>query len=477
MHATHHYSSRPVHAPAWFRYSVVALAVIVLCSCRSSEPSYRVAGAGGSAGASMSMNAVKFQSPDEAQENHPNGPHRVTQWIDANGAVHKTTTPIATPTIKQTIRGQSPEQDASTLPSEVRITGAEAEFPSDETIQPAAAMLPQAPVFEAVPPYMPGVAPPDACGVCAPGPGLDVHGPSDEYLCDGGDFGTEAAVVTGGNVIGLEQEDAIAHYDTIDGRTIVTPSNKVCIYAPRFAAVRQVVDLRAATRIDAVRGTILDVSPIKVRENEGARANLALIEPDIHRVKDADSLLRGREHAGELDRERRVAVTLGTVAAYANLQTIRTGEVIGEDIVRIARSSLAAITWSGDQAAQVLLNNQKAQALVSERTPGTIYLLIEPNNPKLRLIKLASTDSAHPGDEVEFTLRFDNVGDRVIGNVTILDSLTTRLEYIEGTQKCSEQAQFEARVNEGDSLKLRWMLTEPLKPGEGGVIQFRCRVR
>jgi uncharacterized repeat protein (TIGR01451 family) len=194
-------------------------------------------------------------------------------------------------------------------------------------------------------------------------------------------------------------------------------------------------------------------------------------------VKDADSLLRGREHAGELDRERRVAVTLGTVAAYANLQTIRTGEVIGEDIVRIARSSLAAITWSGDQAAQVLLNNQKAQALVSERTPGTIYLLIEPNNPKLRLIKLASTDSAHPGDEVEFTLRFDNVGDRVIGNVTILDSLTTRLEYIEGTQKCSEQAQFEARVNEGDSLKLRWMLTEPLKPGEGGVIQFRCRVR
>jgi uncharacterized repeat protein (TIGR01451 family) len=451
MHSTHHYSPRPVHAPAWFRYGIVALAVIVLCSCRSNEPSYRVAGAGTTAGGSMSMNAVKFQSPDNV--------------------------PMVSPTIKQTIRGQSPEEEASAPASEIRFTDAEAEFASDESIQPAAAMLPQAPVFEAVPPYMPGVAPPDACGVCAPTMGLDVLGPSDEYLCDGGDFGTEAAVVTGGSVIGLEQEDAIAHYDTIDGRTIVTPSNKVCIYAPRFAAVRQVVDLRAATRIDAARGTILDLSPVKLRENEGARANLALIEPDIHRVKDADSLLRGREHAGELDRERRVALTLGTVAAYANLQTIRTGEIIGEDIVRIARSSLAAITWSGDQAAQVLLNNQKAQALVSERTPGTIYLLIEPNNPKLRLIKLASTDSAHPGDEVEFTLRFDNVGDRVIGNVTILDSLTTRLEYVEGTQKCSEQAQFEARVNEGDSLKLRWMLAEPLKPGEGGVIQFRCRVR
>lgn len=451
MPTTHHHPSRPVHAPAWFRYGVVAIAVLVLCSCRSNEPSYRVAGGGTTAGRSVSMNAVKFQSPDDAA--------------------------VVSPSVKYTIRGQSPEQEDSARSSELRFKDATAESASDETVQPAAALLPQAPVFEAVPPYLHGVAAPDACGACAPTMGLHVSGPSDEYLCDGGDFGTEAAVVTGGNVIGLETEDSIAHYDTIDGRTVVTPSNKVCIYAPRFAAVRQVVDLRAATRIDAVRGTTLDVSPIKVKENEGPRANLALVEPDIHRVKDADSLLRGRQHAGELDRERRVAVTIGSIAAYANLQTIRTGEIIGEDIVRIARASLAAITWSGDQAAQVLLNNQKAQALVSEQTPGTIYLLLEPNNPRLRLIKLASTDSAHPGDEVEFTLRFDNVGDRVIGNVTILDSLTTRLEYIEGSQKCSEEAQFEARVNEGDSLKLRWMLTEPLEPGQGGVIQFRCRVR
>jgi uncharacterized repeat protein (TIGR01451 family) len=315
---------------------------------------------------------------------------------------------------------------------------------------------------------------PEGCACCTPG---SVRGPADEYLCDGGDATVEAAVVKWGNVVGLDPEDAVAHYDTVDGRTVITPSNRVCIYAPRFAAVRQVVDPRGLARVDAAKGAILDESPVRLRERERVAASLADVEPNIHRVKDPPSLLRNRQQPGELERDRRVAVTLGSVAAYANLQTIRTGEVIGTDIAKIARSSLAAITWTGDQAAQVVIDNKKAQALVSEQTPGTIYLLVEPNNPKLRLIKLASTDVAQPGDEVEFTLRFDNVGDRVIGNVTILDSLTTRLEYIEGSQNSSVDADFTARANEGDSLKLRWQIHEPLKRGEGGVIQFRCKVR
>ena len=38
------------------------------------------------------------------------------------------------------------------------------------------------------------------------------------------------------------------------------------------------------------------------------------------------------------------------------------------------------------------------------------------------------TQFANPGDEVDFTLRFDNVGNQPIGNVTIVDDLTGRLE-------------------------------------------------
>ena len=71
-------------------------------------------------------------------------------------------------------------------------------------------------------------------------PETAIIGPGDEYLCDGGDYGLPAAVRADWSVDGLEQEDAIAHYDTLDGRVVVTPSNRVCIYAPRFAAVRRV---------------------------------------------------------------------------------------------------------------------------------------------------------------------------------------------------------------------------------------------
>ena len=64
-----------------------------------------------------------------------------------------------------------------------------------------------------------------------------------------------------------------------------------------------------------------------------------------------------------------------------------------------------------------------------------------------------------------------------IGDVTIIDNLTTRLEYVPDTAQCSIPAAFSTQVNEGDSLVLRWEITDPLEPGEGGVIRFDCRVR
>jgi uncharacterized repeat protein (TIGR01451 family) len=102
---------------------------------------------------------------------------------------------------------------------------------------------------------------------------------------------------------------------------------------------------------------------------------------------------------------------------------------------------------------------------------------IDQGPPRLRLIKVASCCSALPGDDIIFTLRFDNIGDQTIHNVTLLDNLTTRLEYVPDTAECSIPADFDSRENDGESLSLRWKLREPVKPGDGGVIRFRCRVR
>jgi uncharacterized repeat protein (TIGR01451 family) len=271
--------------------------------------------------------------------------------------------------------------------------------------------------------------------------------------------------ITGDQIVGVESGefwvgiDAAADYDAT------------------LAAVRQVIDVREYDRSVAPGGALQEITPTPLTDRDRANAALAEFKANVDRAKLPPSLLRERQHPGELDRDRRVEETIGSLAPYANLQVIRTGEIIGTDIVKIARSSLAAITWAGDQAAQVILDNRRAQADVSVQSPGTIYHLFLPNNPKLRLIKLASKGSAVPGEEVEFTLRFDNVGDRVIGNVTIVDNLTTRLEYVPDSQKSSLPATFSTQANEGSSLLLRSEISEPLKPGHGGVLQFRCRVR
>ncbi len=300
---------------------------------------------------------------------------------------------------------------------------------------------------------------------------------TDEYLCDGGDANGPVGIREDWEVEGLGQEDTVAHYDTIDGRTVVTPSNRVCIYAPKFGVVRHVVDLHQYARIDMAGGFDQNLSLAKIDEREEAATSLAQLEPSIHRARQPSSLLRERQQAGELDRERRVAVSLGSLAAYANLQIIRTGTASQEEKARVARSSLAAITWSGDQGPQILIDSQEAQAAVSEKQVGTIYHLHEPNKSKLRLVKLASTSSAQLGEIVEFTLRYDNIGNRVIGNVTIVDNLTTRLEYVPDSAKSSLESDFSADPNEGGSQVLRWEIRDPVEPGKGGVLQFKCRVR
>ena len=74
-------------------------------------------------------------------------------------------------------------------------------------------------------------------------PGIRQPWPEDEYLRDGGDCGVPVGAPGPSGVAGLQMEDTVAVYDTLDGRTLVTPSNEVYIYSPRFTVVRQVVGL------------------------------------------------------------------------------------------------------------------------------------------------------------------------------------------------------------------------------------------
>ena len=62
----------------------------------------------------------------------------------------------------------------------------------------------------------------------------------EEYVFDGDDRGLKIQVDPDFNVYGLDPEDTFGHYDTLDGKRIVVPSNRVAIYAPRFGSVRKI---------------------------------------------------------------------------------------------------------------------------------------------------------------------------------------------------------------------------------------------
>lgn len=309
-------------------------------------------------------------------------------------------------------------------------------------------------------------------------PGLQTPWPEQEYLRDGGDRGPGVDVAPDWQIQGLDLEDTVAHYDALDGRTLVEPSNRVHIYAPRFASVRTVTRIVESEQVN---------QPIGVARKEGLARNEDLTIPasSLQRYQARGdvgtkilSAYRMRQGDGALSNTLAASGFQDTFLPFEDLSVIRNGSYQNADKARLAEGVQAAIAWSHDQSVQVFLEAKAAVAVAqNERTEELFTVKDLRNNPKLRLIKVASTQTAQPGEFIDFTLRFDNVGDQPLGNIVLIDNLTTRLEYVPDSAQSSVKSEFSVQPNEGESLVLRWEISDPVQPGEGGIVRFRCRVR
>jgi uncharacterized repeat protein (TIGR01451 family) len=324
----------------------------------------------------------------------------------------------------------------------------------------------------------PETAPSEGTGPWAP-PGFSQPWPADEYLFDGGDRGQKARVLPNWEVRGMEPEDTIAHFDTLDGRRLVQPSNRVQIYSPRFSAVRQVVSLRLNEQMHTSSNVYQEQIMRGAAETQEVRASTQNIQTAENASRDLANAFESEQGGGTLaGRAELRGFQQDMFMPYENLATIRTGRYDVAEMARLARSADAAITWTHDLGVLVIIDHERAAAAVRDQGVATVYTVKEkPGTPRLRIIKVASASNALPGEIVEFTLRFDNVGSQVIGNVTIIDNLTTRLELVSSSAECSLNANFLTEPNEADSLALRWEILDPMMPGDGGLIRFKCRVR
>lgn len=297
-----------------------------------------------------------------------------------------------------------------------------------------------------------------------------------EYLFDGGDQEPKVHVRRDNSYIGLDPEDTVIQYETMDGKVHVDSGCRVAIYAPRFASVRK--------RYNPVERD-QSMQAINVAQPHGPKMAQNTLPPIEKRAQTryvADSQTRiieaVRQGVKPLPSDAMVSpvVIIEEQDVLALLDLINVGATRYRDKAALRDGILAAREWSTPESIGLLENGAEPMSVIGNQgTNGVTHY--ERKGARIRLCKVASEQMAHPGDTIQFVIRFDNVGEQPVSNLVVTDSLTGRLEYVPDTQKSTRDAQFVLTPNGAGSETLRWELKRELGPGEGGLISFECKVR
>ena len=250
-----------------------------------------------------------------------------------------------------------------------------------------------------------------------------------ECLFDGGDSQRPLGIGKENKLYGLDPSDTAIEFTTPSGKK-VSPSNRVCICVPRFAAMRS--ELTSSSH-QVVRGP-------QSRIQLNGQFTLLTRVPSVGIV--------------------RIEQPIGTTGQ------VRPSGAIGETIPFIKD------TFTGRLAAVSTLKGLLVNAQLRETediTAGCDALILTKR-----------MDPPHPkqiGEIVTFYLRYTNPTNQPMTDVAVSDSLTGRLEYIEGSAKSDRATAFTATPNEANSVVLRWAIDGKLLPGQSGLISFKARIR
>ena len=305
-----------------------------------------------------------------------------------------------------------------------------------------------------------------------------------EYLLNGGDrdrgeHGIPAGFPIDGEIPGLDAGDAVATYETTNGMTELLVINRVPIYSPRFGSIRKVIGLAEQSISVGWR----DLHQHTLTSTLGAR-DVVAVQKQHEAPRGAQGALQastahGSEGLSRAETSIGLAMHRDSFAAWENFQQIRTGQTDSAEGPQLTASVAAARSWEQPEEVKVFFGDDVVSAFTRIDGAAEIYFVKddETRYGKLQVTKVASASDALPGEFVEFTLRYDNIGDAEITKVRIADSLNPRLEYVENSAESSIPTRFSTRQNLAGSFTLEWELTRSLQPGEGGIIRFRTKVR
>lgn len=300
----------------------------------------------------------------------------------------------------------------------------------------------------------------------------------DEYLFDGGDRGLPIHFDQF-NMLGLETEDTIAQYNDDEGRRHIKPSTRVAVYAPRFAAVTTVSAPTEGVAIGRLAGakTTQQGSGLRNRQTTVAQAQRQATERMVVRSRSSGLETQTRQH--EVAQPIVIAANQKTVVSHQDFAFVRSGTFLRTEEAWLAGTIQSAGIWTRDQNPVIAATNDSAGALEG-RFVVSEYVGFEPKLSKpgeLRIVKLADRKTAVPGDVITFTIRYDNLGDREVRNVVIVDNLTPRLTYVDDSATSDRDGRMDTSDNNEGSSILRWELDAPLPGKTGGVVTFQALVR
>lgn len=317
---------------------------------------------------------------------------------------------------------------------------------------------------------------PLVCGVTQP-PARPAM-PRDEYLCDGGDHRHQAGLGVNGQIRGVEPRDAVVGFRVDRSRPRVLPTNVVCVYAPRFAAVRRPYGANQYVTVDVLAANERSQRP----ELQAARAGSQKLT-----LNQAAQLERERRRASELDSDVRTTLysEVRVLSGLDSIQHIKGNVLIQGPEVKHNRTRAAEVQFNlaplglkfaeGPVVTGIVTGaNEKVMSWKPQETVGVEE---PPSKPGLAVIKQTDRAEAEPGDTITFTIRFRNMGNVPIRAVSIVDNLLPRLEYVPRSAQGPKGTVFTQVANEAGSSELRWDLPGEIAPGAEGMVSFQARVR
>lgn len=299
---------------------------------------------------------------------------------------------------------------------------------------------------------------------------------ADEYLCDGGDKHLPVHY-NGTDRKGLDTEDTVVEYKDHEGTAYVKASTQACIYAPRFAAVRTVSEPLTGVAIDRATGAHEGTPLASLHGKLGIDQQTQRDSLYAIHMRARASGLENRTTEDTFTKNDRHQLHTKLVNAFMDFGFIRDGKFDKVDIAILEQAIEAAFVWDGDLSVAVFAHDQAGQQVTGRRMAEDITGSEDPRGPgDLQIVKVADKSAAQPGEIVTFMIRFDNVGGKDLFDVRVVDNLTPRLQFIEGSIKSSSPGEMVLEDNGAGGKVLTFQFAEPLKAKTGAFVTFQCRV-